>query len=93
MAFVFTVDDGTGLTGSNSYVSVSDTDDYHTGRGNTSWTDGSITDASKKDALVRATDYVDKRFGSKYRGWRSSTTQALQWRMMPDISGRAFPQN
>ena len=67
MAFVFTVDDGTGLTGSNSYVSVSDTDDYHTGRGNTSWTDGSTT------------DYVDKRFGSKYRGWRRSTTQALQW--------------
>jgi len=79
MAFVFTVDDGTGLTGSNSYVSVSDTDDYHAGRGNTAWTDGSITDASKEDALVRATDYVDKRFGPKYRGWRSSTTQALQW--------------
>lgn len=79
MAFVFTVDDGTGLTGSNSYVSVSDTDDYHTGRGNTSWTDGSVTDASKQHALVRATDYVDKRFSRRYRGWKSGTAQALQW--------------
>tara|TARA_Y100000004_G_C8947428_1_gene426923 strand:- start:1002 stop:1628 length:627 start_codon:yes stop_codon:yes gene_type:complete len=79
MAFVFTVDDGTGLSNSNSYVSVSDADDYHTGRGNTLWTHTSVTTEEKEDALVRATDYIDKRFARKFRGWKSSSSQSLQW--------------
>ena len=79
MAFTFTVEDGTGLTGANSYASVAYADDYHDGRGNTSWTDDSVVDSDKQDALVRATDYVEKRFGSKFRGWRGSSTQSLQW--------------
>ena len=79
MAFTFTVEDGSGLENSNSYVSVSYADDYHEGRNNTAWTDGSVTTASKQAALVRATDYVEKRFGRKFRGWKESSSQALQW--------------
>lgn len=79
MAFTFTVEDGTGLPSANSYLSVSEADDYHDGRGNTAWTDSSITTAVKQNALVRATDYIEKRFGTRFRGWKESSTQALQW--------------
>jgi len=79
MAFTFTVEDGTGLAGANAYISVSFADDYHDGRGNTAWTDSSVTDSAKERAVVRATDYVDKRFGGKFRGWKESSLQALQW--------------
>lgn len=79
MAFTFTVEDGTGLAAANSYASISYADDYHEGRGNTSWTHSSVTDAEKENALVRATDYIEKRFGTKFRGWRGSSTQSLQW--------------
>jgi len=32
-----------------------------------------------RNALVKATDYVDKRFGRDFRGWRLSSGQALEW--------------
>ena len=79
MAFTFTVEDGTGLAGANSYLSVSDADDYHAGRGNTEWDKAANTDALKEDALVRATDYINKRFGTKFRGCRRTKAQPLPW--------------
>jgi hypothetical protein len=82
MAFTFTVEDGTGLAAANSYLSVADADDYHDGRGNTEWDKAANTDELKQDALVRATDYVEKRFGTRFRGKRSSKEQALAWPRM-----------
>lgn len=79
MAFSFTVEDGDGLPGANSYLSVAEANDYHEGRGNTVWTVSTVTDAMKQAALVRATDYIDKRFGTKFRGWKQTSTQGLQW--------------
>lgn len=77
MAFTFLVEDGTGLAASNSYVSESDADDYHDGRGHTDW--DALTTAVKEAALVRATDYIDKRFGRRFRGSKSTKDQALEW--------------
>ena len=93
MAFTFTVEDGTGLAGANSYASVSYANDYHDGRGNTLWTHSSVTDSDKEQALVRATDYIEKRFGHKFRGWKESSTQALQWPRIDaeDNSGYLLP--
>lgn len=79
MAFSFIVEDGTGLVGANSYLSTAEADDYHSGRGNTVWTTSTVTSAMKQAALVRATDYIEKRFGTKFRGWKESSTQSLQW--------------
>lgn len=73
----FTVEDGTGLAAANSYVSVADADTHHTDRGNTTWTAASNGD--KEVALVKATDYVDKRFGRRFRGYRTSKDQGLEW--------------
>lgn len=74
MAFV--VEDGTGLATATSYISEAEADDHHTDRGNAAWTG---TSTAKQQALVRATDYVDKRFGSSFRGFRESKSQALEW--------------
>lgn len=79
MAFSFTVEDGTGIEGANAYCTVSFADDHHEGRGNTKWTDASVTPAVKEAAIVRATDHVEKRFGHRFVGTRSSQDQGLSW--------------
>lgn len=72
MAFV--VEDGTGLTTANSYLSVSDADDYHTDLGQSDWTG---TDAVKESALRKATKYLDSTY--VWAGTIKSTTQSLNW--------------
>lgn len=72
MAFI--VEDGTGKADANSYVSVGTADLYFTERGMTTWV-GSVAD--KQSALVRATDYIDLRFGSKFAGCKATAEQAL----------------
>lgn len=74
MAFV--VEDGTGLSTANAYISTAFADTYHVDRGNAAWT-GATTD--KETAIVRATDYVDKRFGPRFRGFREGKSQGLEW--------------
>lgn len=76
MALTFTVEDGTGLAAANSYLSVNDLKDYWTLRG-VALAD-TYSDTVLQVALVKATDYVERRF-LKWRGQRYSTTQALSW--------------
>lgn len=68
------VEDGTGLTTAETYVSVADADAYHTAYGNTGWTG---TDAVKEIALRRAAQYIDARYA--FRGQRITSNQALEW--------------
>lgn len=75
MAFV--AEDGTGLATANSYIDVSYADTYHADRGNSSW--ALATEANKQAALIRASDYIDKRFGKKFRGRRQTKAQGLEW--------------
>lgn len=75
MAFV--VETGDGLTDSNSYISVDYFTSYHTDRGHSSI--GTLTDNVIQQICIRATDYIDKRFGRKFRGIRRSHTQGLSW--------------
>jgi hypothetical protein len=71
-----TVEDGTGLSTANSYASVAEADAYHTLRGNTAWTGA---DEVKEAALIRATSYITGEYSSRWPGYRSSATQALDW--------------
>ncbi len=73
----FTPETGSGLATANSYISEAEADAYHVERGNTVWS--AASQANKETALVRATDYVDKRFRRKYRGCKATQAQALQW--------------
>lgn len=63
MAFV--VEDGTGLSTANAYISVGYADAYFLDRNNTSWVG---TTAAKQGAIVQATDFIEKRWGSRFLG-------------------------
>lgn len=73
MAFV--VEDGTGLSTANSYNTIDFLDQYHTDRGNFTWTDESL--AIKQAKAIIATDYIDVRF--TYLGSKLKETQALEF--------------
>ena len=75
MAFV--VEDGTGLSNSNSYLSEADADTHFADRGNATW--AAASSANKTAALVRASDYIDKRFGMRFKGFKQSDAQAMEW--------------
>lgn len=72
----FTVEDGTGLPDANAYAALEFVNTYHSERGNTKWTGSQST---KEACIVRATDYIDKRFGHRFRGTRQMKEQSLEW--------------
>lgn len=75
MAFV--VEDGTAPVGANSYVPVSFADTYFADRGDTVW--DSLSNVDKQFALIKATDYIDRRFGTQFSGFQHYREQELQW--------------
>lgn len=75
MAYV--VENGTGIAGANSYVAVAYADSFFADRGNTDWV--ALSEAQKQTALVRATDYIEQVFDSRWRGSRALLDQPLGW--------------
>lgn len=73
----FLVEDGTGVVDANAYIATALFDTFHTDRGNTSAV--ALSTAQKQYAIIKATEYVDKRFGQDFRGWRASSDQGLEW--------------
>lgn len=73
----FLAETGDGLANANAYSDVDFSDDYHSLRGNALW--GTYSESEKQAALVRATDYIDKRFGTVFRGRKLQRRQALEW--------------
>ena len=68
----FTVEDGTGLEDSTSYVDVAFSKDYL----GSSWAaDGT----AKQNALIAATEYADARWGEKIKSRPLVETQALEF--------------
>jgi len=73
-----TVEDGTGLSAAESYISVADADTRHTNNGSTLWP-GSLTTAEKEQALRRATIYMEQAYRLRWKGTRLLRAQALSW--------------
>jgi len=73
----FTVESGSGDEGANAYMSVADVDTHHADRGTSDWTN--FTTPQKEQAIVRATDFIDKRFGRRFVGLRRTKRQGLEW--------------
>lgn len=71
------VEDGTGLDTAESYISATDADTYHANRGNTTW--AALSDPDKEVALRKATEYLDARYGARWKGARTVSSQALGW--------------
>ena len=74
----FTVEDGTGIATANAYHDVDFFRAHHLDRGRTADV-GTYPDLLVQGAIVRATDYVDQRFGHRFRGFRESKSQGLEW--------------
>ena len=72
----FTIEDGTGIAGANAYVDVAYANAYFTERNNSAWIG---TDHAKQAAIIQATDYIEMRFASLFRGTRKTTVQELSF--------------
>lgn len=68
------VEDGTGVVGAESYLSVEDARAILAKRGQALPTD----DAEAEPLLIRAMDYIES-LEPRFKGSRTSTTQALAW--------------
>lgn len=80
----FTVEDGTIVTDANAYITESFFRDWHVDRGNSDAEveSGDYEPVKVKAAIIKATDYVDKRFGNLFTGYKRSANdsdQSLQW--------------
>jgi hypothetical protein len=75
----FTVEDGTQPAGANAYLTVADFKTHHTDRGVTAVAESEFLDTEIQSGIINATDYVDKRFGRRFLGWRRSRSQSLEW--------------
>ena len=72
------VEDGSVVTGAESYISVADASNYHTVRGNTAWA-ALTTDALREAALRKATDFMRQVYRSRWQGYKVNEDQALDW--------------
>jgi hypothetical protein len=74
-----TVEDGTGLTTADSYLSEADADTYMTAfmRDDAAWS--GATSAAKEQALREATQLLDALYGRRWVGVRYSSDQSLHW--------------
>ena len=72
------VEDGTGLSNSDAYVSEADADAYHLAHSaSTTWSGASSAD--KETAIRLATQYIDAFYRGRWQGLAQLDTQALSW--------------
>jgi len=71
------VEDGNSLSTANAYVAEAFVTTYHSDRGNTAW--AALSADNKNIAIIKATDYIDKRFGRRFRGYKKQKDQSLEW--------------
>jgi hypothetical protein len=76
----FLVETGAVVAGANAYLSVAQYRAHHTDRGKAALSsDVGQSDVLVQAAIVKATDYIDKRFGRRLRGTRKQSTQDLEY--------------
>lgn len=71
------VEDGTGLTNSESYIAVAAADTYFSNRADEIWS--GLSTPEKETALRKAAQYLDSTYWNRFSGERVSTAQALAW--------------
>lgn len=71
------IEDGSVVSGAESYATVADTDAYHANRGNSAWKG---TDAIKEAALRKAAAYLDGEYRRRWKGYRvQPLVQVMEW--------------
>lgn len=71
------VETGAIIAGAESYVSVADATTFHSARGNSGWAE--LTTAQMEESLRRATDYMRQAYRERWKGFRVSSSQPLDW--------------
>lgn len=71
------VEDGSVVTGAESYCTVAFATQYHSDRGHASW--ALLTNAVMEQCLRKATDYAIQVYRQRWKGYRKTATQALDW--------------
>lgn len=71
------VEDGSNVAAAESLASVAYADTYHSNRGNTDW--AALGTPAKEQALRKATDYMGQAYRTRWAGYRTHTTQSLDW--------------
>jgi len=72
------VEDGTGLSTAECYISVADATTYFSNRGITTWA-AIASDALREAALRKSTDYMTATYRDRWEGVRYTEDQALDW--------------
>jgi hypothetical protein len=72
----FTLEDGSIVADANSLCDLAFADAYFTDRGVATWTG---TNTVKQQALIKATDYIEQRWGPRFIGTIVDEDQALSW--------------
>ena len=87
-----TKEDGTIVAGANSYADAADSIAYQTDRGRQAWLDA--TTEVQEAALIRATDYIETRYGRRFVGEPLGDVQDLAWPRQLAVyprTGNPFP--
>ncbi len=72
------VETGAGVANANSYTTVAFIQAYFDDRGgNTAW--DALDNDNKEYILIKATDYIEKRFSEKWLGDKNDNTNELSW--------------
>jgi len=71
------VEDGSIVSGAESYCSVATADEYHAGRANATW--AGLDQAAKEANLREATEYMVGMYRQRWKGQRASINQVLDW--------------
>ncbi len=80
------VEDGTGVTGANSYVSEDDLDTYTDDRGTT------LASGDAEAALIRATTFIDSCYRNRYPGYKTfQRLQSLEWPRTAAVDREGIP--
>lgn len=75
----FTVEDGTGVEGANSYVSAEYAADYFALRNKTDWPAIPANLTQVQGLLIEATDYIEAIFARRFIGEMTDPAQPLSW--------------
>jgi hypothetical protein len=71
------VEDGTGKSNANSYVSIAEADAYFLDANISEW--AALTSAQKTAFLIKGTEYMEGYYGPAYAGYRLTGSQSLGW--------------
>lgn len=89
MAVTLTVENGTGLTNANTYLSLADAVAYFNNRNDTSF-NGATPDQGA-GALVRAAQGMDYWLNGRWYGRRATQAQALDWPRIGVVDSDCYP--